>query len=117
MPNPFAKEEVTAKDLSILAKQGNKDALNIFRICGKQLGRGLAILIDILNPGRMVIGNIYERSSELLDKNMYETLKKERLRRSLRNCKIIKSSLGDQIEDCASICVAFYNRKGFKHVI
>lgn len=40
MPNPFAKEEVTAKDLSILAKQGNKGALNISRIFGKQLGRG-----------------------------------------------------------------------------
>lgn len=117
MPNPFIKEEVTAKDLSILAKQGNKDALRIFEICGKQLGKGLAILIDILNPERIVIGSIYERSSELLDKNMYEMLKKECLRRSLRSCKIVKSSLGDQIGDYASICVAFYNQKGFNYVI
>ena len=39
--------------------------------CGKMLGQGLAGLIDLLNPERIILGSVYVRSKELLLDTMW----------------------------------------------
>lgn len=100
------RENVTAKTIADAAMGGDKLANAIYRRCGEKLGLGLSILIDILNPERIVIGSIFQRSGHLLIDSMNETIKKEALEISAQCCKIVPALLGDEIGDFAAIGVA-----------
>jgi glucokinase len=56
---PDALEKITAKDVFIAAQQGDALAQEIVKISAEYLGKGLAVLIDILNPECIVIGSIF----------------------------------------------------------
>ena len=100
------KDDVTAKSVAEAADKGDKLAGAIYRRCGEKLGMGLSVLIDILNPERIVIGSIYERSGYLLEKTMRETIRKEALSVSADMCEIVPAKLGDAIGDFAALGVA-----------
>lgn len=95
-----------AKALAESARQGDKEALRIFEICGENLGKGLAIIIDILNPERIVLGSIFARCSDLLVPSMEKVLQKETLDLSRKVCEILPAELGEQIGDYAALSVA-----------
>ena len=70
------------------------------------LGRGLAILVDLLNPEVIVIGSIFQRAESLFRKEMEQYLQREALPRSLSVCRILPSELKDEIGDYAALAVA-----------
>lgn len=96
----------TAKDIALAAENGDKDALLIYEDSGRHLGAALSVLVDILNPERIIIGSIYTRSEKLLKKAMMEELKREALPSSLECCEILSSKLGESIGDYACLAVA-----------
>ncbi|MEI6578169.1 MAG: ROK family protein [Eubacteriales bacterium] len=100
---------ITAKSIAEAAKNGDALAIQIFDICGEYLGRGLAVLVDILNPQAIIIGSIFERSSDLLVTSMEKALNAEALPLSLKCCRIIPAMLGNSIGDYAALGVAFNN--------
>ena len=100
------KDDVTALTVAQAAADGDKLANAIYRKCGEKLGQGISILIDILNPERIVIGSIFERSGRLLVDSMNETIQKEALSVSAQRCKIVSAMLGDSIGDYAAVGVA-----------
>jgi glucokinase len=102
-------EQVNAKILSEAAKAGDKLALEIFGICGRYLGRGLAILIDILNPEEIIIGSIFGRCQELLRETALEVIQRETLSYTQKVCRIVPAGLGEQIGDYAALAVAMYD--------
>ena len=104
--SPDKLESITAKVVADCASDGHADAIEIYRECGYMLGRGLAILIDLLNPQRIVIGSIYARSHALLESSMMDALKKEALPASLANCHILPAELGETLGDIAALSVA-----------
>ena len=99
-------DNVTAKTIAEAAMKGDRLANAIYRRCGEKLGLGLSILIDILNPERIVIGSIFQRSGNLLVDSMNEVVKKEALSVSAECCEIVPAMLGDDIGDYAAIGVA-----------
>lgn len=98
--------DYTTADIAAAARKGDKTALTVFKKCGNMLGRGLSVLVDILNPQRIVIGSVYARCQDLLDEATYKTLKAESLAVSLGGCEIKPAKLGEQIGDMAAIAVA-----------
>ncbi len=100
------KDDVTAKTVAIAATGGDRLAQAIYRRCAEKLGLGVSILIDILNPERIVIGSIYERSGRLLEETMKEVIKKEALELSAKQCEVVPAMLGDSIGDYAALGVA-----------
>ena len=54
-------KNLTAKTVAEAASIGDPVALEIIQVSAEYLGRGLAVLIDILNPECIVIGSIYSR--------------------------------------------------------
>lgn len=107
----FCKSEdelgsITAKALAEAADAGDEVALCVWERCGEMLGRGLAVLVDVLNPERIVIGSIYARSGHLLRKAMERTLGEEALPGSLAVCKIVPAALTESVGDKAALCVA-----------
>lgn len=99
-------ELITAKKVAECAKQGAEDAKEVYRICGRMLGKGLAVLIDIMNPERIVLGSVFARSGELLTEEMYRVLQKECLPRALEHCEIVPAGLGESLGDMAALSVA-----------
>ncbi len=98
---------IDAKILAEHARLGDRTALEVYRISGEALGRALAIVVDLINPERIIIGSIFTRAEDLLRPHMERTLKEESLSLSLSACKILPSGLGEQIGDYAALAVAF----------
>ena len=99
-------DRISARVIAEAAQAGNSDAIGIYRKSGEMLGRGLAVLIDLLNPEIIVIGSIFKRSETLLRKSMEKVLKRECLPRSLEACRILPSALGEEIGDYAALATA-----------
>ena len=97
---------ITAKRIAECAKAGAEDAKEVYRICGKMLGKGLAVLIDLLNPEKIVLGSVFVRSSELLVDEMYKVLMQECLPHALKVCEIVPAALGESLGDIAALSVA-----------
>ncbi|MBN2472394.1 MAG: ROK family protein [Anaerolineae bacterium] len=97
---------VTAETVAAAAAAGDAAALAVYRTAGQMLGRGLAILIDILNPERIVIGSIYLRQQALLEPVALEVLQQEALALARAVCTIVPAGLGEQVGDYASLAVA-----------
>lgn len=102
----FAGETITAKSLAAAALAGDDAACAVFRTCGQMLGRGLAVLVDLLNPERILLGGIFGRCESLLRPEMEAALKAEALPASLAACRILPAALGEAIGDVAALCVA-----------
>ena len=103
-------DNITAKSIADCAKAGNDDAISVYHTCGKMLGQGLSVLIDILNPEKIILGSIFQRCEELLRAPMQEILEKECLAYSLGVCQVVPARLGDNIGDYAALTVAAMNR-------
>lgn len=99
-------EKITAKKIADCAKSGDMEAQRVYDICAEKLGAGLSILIDILNPEKIVIGSIFERSGELLRKKMQRVIDREALFYARNVCEIVPAKLGDSIGDWAALAVA-----------
>ena len=97
---------VTAKSIADAARAGDETALEVYRVCGEYLGRGLAVLIDLLNPQRIVLGSIFARSGDLLRESMEQSLRAEALAASAACCQIVAAELGESIGDYAALATA-----------
>lgn len=105
-PTPADLASVTAEKVGQAAQAGDELARRVFDLVARQLGRGLAILVDILNPERIVIGSIYARQRSLLEPLTLDVLRQEALPRSLAVCQIVPAGLGERVGDLASLSVA-----------
>ncbi|MDB4866938.1 MAG: hypothetical protein JWR03_1271 [Cohnella sp.] len=98
--------DITTQKVGEAAQQGDPLALEIFRVVGTRLGQGLAILVDILNPERIIIGSIYGRQQSMLEPIVMEQLTQEALPLNLNVCKVVPAGLGENVGDLASMSVA-----------
>lgn len=104
-PDESCLDRISSKSIAQALDEGDELAREIFDTVGSYLGRGLSLLIDILNPEVIVIGSIYGRQKDVLDKKMYETLEREALPVSRKTCRIVPASLGEMIGDYAALSV------------
>ncbi|WP_010281060.1 ROK family protein [Bacillus timonensis] len=100
-------DQITTKKVGEAAQKQDPLALNIFKQVGEKLGKGLAILVDILNPERIVIGSIYLRQQDILEPIVMSILKNESLPTALSVCEIVPAGLGEEVGDYASLSVAW----------
>jgi glucokinase len=99
-------EKITTKELAQAAFAGDKFAKQVFAKSGKMLGKGLSMLIDILNPERIVLGGVFMRSATLLVSSMQKEIQKEALLDSTKVCEIVPAQLKENIGDIAAVSVA-----------
>lgn len=97
---------VNAKDIAIAADNGDEVAKKVYALSGKMLGRGLSVLVDILNPQRIIIGSIFTRSAHLLFDECDKVMKEECLPLSYGVCKLVPAALGESIGDLAALSLA-----------
>jgi glucokinase len=97
---------ITARDVALAARKGDAVASRILRSTGKRLGAVLAILVDILNPERIVIGGLAMRLGDTLLDPAREVLQREALPYSTAVCQVVPAQLDERIGDVAALCVA-----------
>ena len=108
--NPGSIGDITAQHVAQAAERGDDVATSLLATVGESLGRGLAVLVDVLNPQIIVLGSIYVRSQQFIEPAMRRTLEAEALPQSLRACRVVPAALGDEIGNYAAIAVARYRR-------
>jgi glucokinase len=84
----------------------DKDALQVAHEAGAWLGRGLALLVDMLNPEVIVLGSLAVALGERLLAPARSTLAEEGLPRAVAACKVIPSTLGKRVGDVAALMAA-----------
>jgi len=98
--------KLSAKIVAEAAYQGDGLALDIYSLCAAYLGRGLALLIDVLNPEVIILGSIFGRAQSLLEPKMREVIEKEAYIGSSGACKIMPAGLSENIGDVAALVLA-----------
>lgn len=105
-PTPENLPRVNAKAIAQAAENGDETAIAVYRRSGEMLGRALSILVDVLNPERIVIGSIYRRSAALLQEAMERVMKEECLPAALSAVTVLPAELGEEIGDRAALSLA-----------
>jgi glucokinase len=97
---------LTAKVVAEAAYGGDPLAIEIYRVCGQYLGRGLSLLIDVLNPEIIILGSIFGRVRPLIEDAMRAVIDAEALADSNTDCRIVPAGLGESIGDMAALTLA-----------
>jgi glucokinase len=103
---------LTTRDVAHAADQGDPLARQIIRTSGHMLGRGLAILIDCLNPELIIIGSLGVRLGPLWLGPAMEIVRAEALTPAWQACRIVPAGLGESIGDLAALAVALLAADG-----
>ncbi len=102
------EDNITAKVIAALADAGDGFCIEIYKTCGRYLGRTLSVLIDLLNPEKIVLGGVFMRSAHLLREEMERVIAEEALPYASAVCEIVPAGLGEQIGDYAALAVAVH---------
>ena len=100
--------ELTAAKVAQFANLGDPLALEIYEKVGTMLGYGLSILIDILNPQKIVIGSIFTRAQNLLWPAAEKVIRQETLPAAQAACEVVPAGLTESVGDIAALTVASY---------
>ena len=93
-------------DMARAARAGDVYAKKAFDTSGRMLGYGLSMVIDLLNPEKIIIGSVFARCYDLLTPAMNEIINVEALPASKNVCEICTPELGERIGDVAALAVA-----------
>lgn len=105
---------ITARDVIEAAGQGCREAEELLAVSGSYFGRGLAILIDLLNPDMIVAGSIYVRARQWLEPAMRQAVREEALAPAAAACRIEPAGLGEQIGDYGAVMAAVWEESLWK---
>lgn len=103
-----AGRTMTAREAAEAARAGDPAAMEVFAASARYLGRGLSLLMDLLDPERIVIGSIFARCGDLYREPMEAEIRREALEACRADCEIVPAGLGEEIGDWAALCVAAY---------
>lgn len=97
---------ITAREVGAAARKGDAVAIDILRSTGERLGEVLAILADVLNPERIVIGGLAMRLGDFLLDPARRVMQREALAQTASVCQVVPAALGESIGDVAALAVA-----------
>lgn len=84
----------------------DRDALQVAEKAGHWMGRGLALLIDALNPQVIVFGSLGVVLGERIFAPARRVIAAEALPQAAAACELVPSALGKQIGDIAALMAA-----------
>lgn len=100
-------DQVTAQKVAEEAIKGDELARSIYETSAIYLGKGLSIVIDLLNPEVIVVGGIYSRNREMMESVVQKIIEREALSNSSRVCIVKPAALEEHIGDYAALSIVF----------
>jgi len=102
----FDAETLQDKAVTGAAIDGDALAVDVVATLGEYLGRTCAMLIDLLNPQRISLGDNARRLGALLIEPTREAARREALPAAFEACAIDQAVLGASIHDLAALAIA-----------
>lgn len=99
-------DRTTVSDVYSAWKQGSPEARQVFERAGFYLGRGFAMIADLVNPERIILGGLGIRIGDAFLPSAEKVFRREALPQSSAACGIVPAQLGEAIGDIASLCAA-----------
>lgn len=87
------------------------DALAVAAEAGKWMGRGMALLVDTLNPQMIVLGSLAVVLGDRVLEPARRAVAEEALPQAAAACEIVPAKLGTQIGDVAALMAALYDAR------
>lgn len=103
-----AGRSIETKHIAEAAFAGEAHALAIMQTAGARLGETLAILVDLFNPERIILGGFYPRCRALLEPTMRISLEREALAVPRTACAILPAELGETIGSHGAVAAALH---------
>ncbi|MEI8175576.1 MAG: ROK family protein [Candidatus Omnitrophota bacterium] len=101
--------KITPQVIHAAAQAGDKDAIAVWEETGRHLGVTLAGVVNLLNPGIIVIGGGVSQAGRFLFDPLRETIRKRAMRMPANHVKIVRAKLG---QDAGLIGAAVLVRLG-----
>lgn len=97
---------ISAKETVEGAARGEQAMIAVLDESARALGMACAVLMDLFNPERIVIGSIFARSENWFRSKMEEIISKEALPHTRGVCQVVPAVLGDRVGDIAALSAA-----------
>lgn len=91
----LANPDITPYVVAEAAKQGDAVAKRIFEIIGKYIGIGMASVVNLLNPEKIIVGGGVAGAGDILLKPIEKTLKERAMPISGGSVEIVPAQLGN----------------------
>lgn len=98
--------DLTTRDMIDRALHHDPDALDVVTEAGRWFGRGLAMLVDVLNPDVIVVGTLGVVLGDLLLEPARAVMREEALQRAAAACRVVPAALGNSLGDVAALMAA-----------
>jgi glucokinase len=105
-------EDLTPREVIRRALDSDPAAREIVAEAGRWFGRGLAMLVDVLNPDVIVVGTLGVVLGDLLLEPARAVVRAEALPRAVAVCRIVPAQLGSRLGDVAALMAAIVAMKG-----
>lgn len=106
-----SSEELTAEKIYRSGVEGDELALEVFRRMGQYLGVGLASLINVLNPERIVVGGGVAAGWDLFAEHVRETVAARAFPVPARRAQLVRAEKGDDAGLLGAAHIAFSQRE------
>lgn len=100
---------VTAREVIEGVRQGDPAACAVIELSATYLGRGIAQIVDLLNPDVVVLGSLAVRAGDLFLPTARRVVAAEAQSGNARACEIVPAALGERLGDVAALCAAIYH--------
>jgi glucokinase len=100
-------DDMSAEVVVELARLGDAEALDAVDVAARWLGRGIAMLIDLLDPEAVILGSLAVRAGDLFLPTVIDVVQTETADRT-RSCRIVPAGLGESIGDLAALSTAIH---------
>ena len=97
---------VSAKETVHLAEKGDPAMQQALAKSAQALGMACSVLMDLLNPERIVVGSIFARSEAWFRQEMEQIVAREALPYTRAVCQVVPAQLGDRVGDIAALSAA-----------
>jgi glucokinase len=106
-------KRVGAKPVGTAAREGDKLAIECYQSAGYYLGIGIANLLNILNPEKIVIGGgVLKTAPKIFWMAMMKSVKQHAWPEAFRTVKIVPSLLKGHVGDHGALALVFKNQCG-----
>lgn len=101
-------ERLSAKVLGLAARKGNKAAIHLYETAGAYLGIGIANLLNVLNPEKVILGGgVFKSAPRHFWRSMMASCKINAWPEALKAVKIVPSKLRGQVGDLGALALVF----------
>ena len=105
------QSEIDGAIIAKAAEDGDQVALKVMDTIAERLGIGLASLINIFNPGRIVLGGGVSNAWSLLEDKVWETIDERAIESLASEAEIILAELGSDVGVAGAVATALAHVK------